>query len=95
MSDNKVHAELHAISARMEVDGASYADASRLLVLAEAAEALADEWHQKAIDIGSKMDISDADGAKAGFMMCTIQAYEACSKALSAAIAAALEGGSK
>lgn len=66
---------------------AARSDIPRLLGAVRAGLALADDWHQKAMGIGSKMDISDADGAKAGFMMCTISAYEDCSKALLAAIA--------
>jgi len=67
-------------------------DAERLADVAEVALTLADEWHLKAMGIGEQMDISDAVGAKAGFMMCTAQAYENCSKALTSAITTALLG---
>lgn len=58
----------------------------------EAVLALADEWHKKAMALSAQMTAENVDGAKAGFMMCTLQAYETCAKATRAAISAELLG---
>ena len=70
----------------------SQADVPALLGVVEAVVALADEWRQKGLALGARIVTEDMDGARAGFAMCTAQAYENCASATRMAIAAALPG---
>jgi hypothetical protein len=47
MADSDIYAALRAIRAELEVSGATYADESRLLKLAEGVTDLADRWRRQ------------------------------------------------
>jgi len=71
-------------------------DVPALLAAVEAAVekvlALASAWRQKGLALGAQIAAEDMDGARAGFMMCTAQAYENCANATRMTISSALLG---